>query len=310
MYTISSERERERINIKKVFEKTIFIFTQVNGIFLKEIFVQRLLPHAPPGRPVLLLVQAVEVGVDGTEQRLHDVVAKAEVELLALGPQNLLALRVEVVHHVQVGHHNVQLVEVAHARLIVRAREHGDDDVLVLVHQDVGEGLNVRVAGAVRGLPVRGDDDQGGLLADDRVLLPEDALEGVSEWGEAVGERSEVLLHLLVAGDTTCGRAVQEVDVDAVLVEDGGDFDDDAHRLLQLIPASADRGVGVRVLARVDHRPQRAGVVGAQDDLVVEEDAEERNPVRADLEGGSELGKALHFGLHNVKWRCRGCGYS
>ena len=269
--------------------------------------MQRRLPHAPPGRPVLLLVQAVEVGVDWAEQRLNDVVAKAEVELLALGPQHLLALRVEVVHHVQVGHHDVQLVEVAHARLIVRAREHGDDDVLVLVHEDAGEGVDVRVALAVRGLPVRGDDDQGGLLADDRVLLPEDALEGVSEWGVAVGQVSEVVLHLLVAGHAARGRAVQEVEVDAVLVEDGGDFDDDADRLLQLFPASADRGVGVLVLVRVDRSAHGAGVVDAQHHLVVEKDAQEENPVRADLEGGSELCKALHIGLHNVKWRGRGC---
>ena len=263
------------------------------------------LPHAPPGRP-LLLVERVEVGVDGAQERLHDVVAECEVEVLALGRQHLLALGAEVVHHVHVGHHHVQLVEVADRGFVVRAREHGDHDVLVLAHQDLGEVVDVRVTASVGGRPVRGDDDHGRLLPDVHVLLPEDALQGVSEWCVPTWRRAEVLLNLLVAGDVVDIRPVEEVEVDAVAVEDRGDLRDNADRLLQLVPATADRRVGV--LARVHDTAHRARVVDDHVDVVVVEGAEEGEPVGADLKQSSDVGQALAVELLNVERRGRWLG--
>lgn len=230
------------------------------------------------------------------------------MEVLALGRQHLLALGAEVVNHVHVGHHHVQLVEVADRGFVVCAREHGDHHVLVLAHQDLGEVVDVRVSAMVCGHTVSGDDDHGRLLPDLHVLLLKDALQGVGEWRVPVRRRTKVLLDLLVAGDVVDIRPVEEVEVDAVTVEDRGDLRDNADRLLQLVPATTDRRVGV--LARVHDTAHRTRVVDDHVDVVVVEGAEEGEPVGADLEQSSDVGQALAVELLDVERRGRrlGCG--
>ena len=163
-----------------------------------------------------LLVEVVKVIVNASEQRLDDVVAKAEAEGSTLRALDLAPLGLEIIRDVKPGDRAVELVKVPHAAFIVRARNDGHKHVRVAPHQNTGEAGNVDLTTRVRRLAVSCDDEEELLLGDDTGLLDQDAGDGRSQRSKSTGRRSKRGCDLGRARDAVEPGPIQEVQVDSV----------------------------------------------------------------------------------------------